>query len=81
MTQFDNMNACGFFSFIGSIELQLNKNGKTDECAGVVQFKRKNYTVSVCNTEWGELSIFLPSYNIYCCTQNTLTLTLQGLLF
>ncbi|KAL7884673.1 hypothetical protein AOLI_G00074430 [Acnodon oligacanthus] len=35
----------------GSIELSLNRNGKTDECAGVVQFNTTNGNVSVCN-EW-----------------------------
>ncbi|KAL6459207.1 hypothetical protein MHYP_G00326790 [Metynnis hypsauchen] len=36
----------------GSIQLSLNRNGKMDECAGVVQFKTPNGYVGVCNNEW-----------------------------
>ncbi|KAL6459203.1 hypothetical protein MHYP_G00326750 [Metynnis hypsauchen] len=38
----------------GSIELSLKRKGKTDDCAGVVQFNTTNGYVSVCNNKWDE---------------------------
>ncbi|KAI4885334.1 hypothetical protein NFI96_001848 [Prochilodus magdalenae] len=52
----------------GSIELQLNKNGKTDECAGVVQFERKNDIVGVCSTRWNEARADMVCKELNCGT-------------
>ncbi|XP_062854872.1 scavenger receptor cysteine-rich type 1 protein M160 [Trichomycterus rosablanca] len=50
----------------GSITLSLNLNGRTDECAGVVQFNTPNGIASVCNVAWDEAKADMVCKEIGC---------------
>ncbi|XP_036435658.1 scavenger receptor cysteine-rich type 1 protein M160-like [Colossoma macropomum] len=54
----------------GSIELSLNRNGKMDECAGVVQFNTTNGYVSVCDDEWNKAKADMVCKELKCGTHH-----------